>query len=263
MRLAFTAYVAALHVFLLVLVLKTNFWLLAEKTFGWIPPEEWSDGATQRLLARAREDRKRPPGMLVLLGDSLIQQLDETLVADDAINLGISGNTVHNLLLQLPVLRSIETARAIVLAIGVNDLKYRPVSDVARDYGALLDRLSAASKRIVVSVLPVNERSSTVRSRPYLRNSILQSLNHELRSLCDAHEGCFFLDTWPAMLDESGADLRRELAARDGWHLSQSGNRCLARLLVESLDRTRAGAHVRLPDPPCAPERQLRVHPRS
>jgi lysophospholipase L1-like esterase len=225
---ALWVYVALLHVVVLVVVLKTNFLQLAGKTIGVTPPDEWNSGLVTRILQQAKIDRTVPAGRVILIGDSMVAQLDATMVASDAVNFGIVGDTTHTLLARLPVVRSIQHSRAVVLEIGVNDLKYRPNAEIARDYGAVLDELAGSPRVIAVSVLPVDPNGTAAGARSYLRNERIAALNVAIRTLCVAHATCRYLDAWPAMAEAA-------VYGSDGWHLSQAGDRVLAGLIHTAL----------------------------
>lgn len=234
--LALGAYLLLLHAVLFVLVVKTNFLLLTGKTLGFVPPEEWNPELIARVLEQAREDRiiedtiaqytATPSARIILLGDSIIAQLD-TLIPE-TINFGVGGDTTHTLLARLPMLRSVSRGRAVVIGVGVNDLKYRPIEQIARDYQSVLAGLPPMLPVVAVSVLPVDENGPAARQRPYLRNERLRALNAALQRACAARPGCGFLDVWPALA-------RAGVYGDDGWHLSPEGNQILARALRDAL----------------------------
>src|SRR5260370_10858584 len=132
--LAAALYVVALHGALAVLVLKTNFLQLVGKTLGWLPPEEWSEQMLRSIIEDADRDRSIRPGAVLLIGDSIIGQLDARLIARNAFNFGVGGSTTRTLLARLRVLRSTDSAAAIVLGVGVGDLRFRQVSEILPDY---------------------------------------------------------------------------------------------------------------------------------
>jgi lysophospholipase L1-like esterase len=223
-------YIALLHAVVLVLVLKTDFLLLAGKTLGFLPPEEWSADIAWAAVDLAARDAAAAPGAVVLVGDSIIAQLAPEFAGDTGFaDLGLGGDTTRTLLRRLPGLRSIGTAARLVIGVGVNDLKYREVPEIAKDYAALLAHVPAALRVTVVSVLPVDERSGILARRPYLRNATITRLNQALRLVCEARPACRFLDAWPGM---TGPGLHGpELHGDDGWHLSRAGSAELARLI--------------------------------
>ena len=219
-----------LHVVLVVLILKTNFLLLAGKTLGWIPPEEWNLQFCFDVLKQAEQDSIVPAGAVILLGDSIVMRLDPKAIADNAVNFGLGGDTTHTLYSRLPVLRSVAQSSSVVVGVGVNDLKYRPVEQIARDYAKLLDRLAAVPRVLVLSVLPVNDAGEAARQRPYLRNRSILALDQDLGILCGQWTNCRYLDAWPAMAASAS-----DVYDGDGWHLSAAGNRVVAAFLRESL----------------------------
>ncbi len=229
------AYVIFIHAFLIILVLKTDFLFLAGKTLGWIPPEEWAMSLLFRILEQAEQDVDVPSGAVVLLGDSMIAGLDSRLISSDTVNFGIGGDTTRTLYARLPVLRSLTHSEAVIVGVGVNDLKYRSLEQIAHDYGMLLHRLALQPRVIILSVLPVDEAGEAARSRSYLRNEQIRLLNRLLRGECRKQENCRFLDAWPAFTAADGSAPRLGLYDKDGWHLSEEGSRVLAATIRRSL----------------------------
>jgi hypothetical protein len=70
------------------------------------------------------------------------------------------------------------------VAVGVNDLKYRQVEQIVRDYRRVLARLATVPRVFVVPVLPVDPAGQAARERPYLRNQTIEAINDGLRMLC-------------------------------------------------------------------------------
>ena len=223
-------YVLAIHALLVVLLLKTNFLLLAGKTLGWIPPEEWNTPLYAAILAQAEADAGVADGVVILLGDSIMAQLNAQDIADDAVNFGLGGDTTETLDRRLTVLRSIARSRAVVVGVGVNDLKYRQVEQIVRDYRRVLARLATVPRVFVVSVLPVDPAGQAARERPYLRNQTIEAINHGLRMLCRQQMNCRFLDAGPAL-----AASQSNVYGIDGWHLSAPGRDVLTGFLRQSL----------------------------
>ncbi len=234
-RLLVIGYVALLHGVLLVLVLKTNFLLLAGKTLGLVPPEEWTLDFASRILKQANDDRTVPAGKVILIGDSIMAQLDGRLICSDVVNFGLGGDTTRTLRDRMPVIRSIQQSRAVVLEVGVNDLKYRTVDQIARDYDGVLHELSTVPSIFALSVLPVDESGPAARHRPYLRNERIAAMNTELERVCSSHFQCHFLNVWPVMRESA-------VYAADGWHLSAEGNRRLAGIIRSVLSTSECAA---------------------
>lgn len=226
-RLALFTYLVILHAVLLVLVFKTDFLLLAGKTLGFIPPEEFNGELEAIILKQAEQDLAVPAGQVVLVGDSHIARLDGKLGAG-VVNFGIGGDTTRTLSARLPTIRSIQHSRAVVVEVGVNDLKYRAVDQIIMDYAALFGRLPQSAPVLVLSVPPVDPNGSAARHRPYLRNDRIAALNIGIRRVCAAHPQCRFLDAGPALAGQPAW-------SADGWHLSDAGNQVLADLIRGAL----------------------------
>jgi len=234
--LAAGVYLAMLHVVLATLIFKTDFPVWAGKTFGLLPPEEWNESLYQGILTLAERNRRVRPGSVVLIGDSLVAQLDPRLIGPDTVNLGLGGETIVTLRRHLPVLTALEAAREIVLLVGVNDFRFRNEPQIATDYAALLRELPHHVPVLAVSILPVDERAEKMRERPYLRNQRFRVVNANIQQLCTDRRDCRFLDAWPAMTggDATGGTTAALLSA-DGLHLGPEGERVLGGLISAGL----------------------------
>lgn len=250
LRAAALGYVALLHVVIGVLVARTDFLRRAGVRLGLLPRAERTAELSISVVEQARQDQGAAGGALVLLGDSIATQLDAARIAGDAVNYGIGGDTTRTLLWRLPLLRSVESARTVVVIVGVNDLGLRPVPAIAADYRALLAAFPPAAVLVVVSPLPVDEAFVSAYGRPGLGNAALRSINAALRPLCEARPGCRFLDAWPAFWDGAAGNMQRSLHRGDGLHLSPAGSRAL-----EDLIRAAVGADPGQDAPPGRQER--------
>lgn len=222
------AYLIGLHALMILMILKTDFLVRAGKTLDLVPPEEWTVPFLQRALSQARQDALIPSNSLVLLGDSIAAEVDPLLIATDAVNFGIGGDTTRTLAARLPTLRSVTHGRAVVIEVGVNDLKYRPVDAIERDYDALLAQIGGRLPIVALSVLPVDEAGFAARKRRYLRNNLISELNRAIGNACKQHANCRFVDAWSAMQDRSNY-------GEDGWHLSYAGVHKLAAIIARAL----------------------------
>ncbi|WP_207481626.1 GDSL-type esterase/lipase family protein [Arenibaculum pallidiluteum] len=228
------AYLVGLHAAAGVMLAKSNFLHLAGKTLGLVQPEEFGPEYFEKAVALARRDAAVPDGAVLLLGDSMVEQLPAGIVDHRAVGLGVGGDTVRGLMHRLPLHRSAGRAGALVLAIGVNDLKYRDPAEIAAEYAQLLAMVPSGPGIHVGAVLPVDEGNPMVASRPWLRNERIRALNRGIEEACRSHPGCTFVDTWQGMARGSRG-LDPAYAGPDGWHLSAEGQRVWARLLAGSL----------------------------
>jgi lysophospholipase L1-like esterase len=228
------AYALALHALLYVSVWKTNFIHLAQKTLGLAPHEEHELPLYRAMLAWSERDRSVPEGALLVLGDSMLQNLDAAQLGRDVCNFALGGSTIHTLRQGLPVLRSLALARVIVLGIGVNDLKYREPAEIAGDYAALLALLPTGTPVITVPILPVDESNPAVQKQRFLSNSRLLALEAALGPVSAARPGTRRLD--PTTFADPNGVLRSELHCGDGWHPSAAGAAELRRLIRGELE---------------------------
>ena len=148
------AYVVALHAVLAFALFKTNFIPLARKTLGLAPPEERNVALYQAMLQWPERDRLVPMGAVVVLGDSLLQDLGAAQLGREVHSFALGGTTASTLLEGLALVPCIERAGVIVLGVGANDLKYRDPEGVVRDYAAVLAALPPSVEVVALPILP-------------------------------------------------------------------------------------------------------------
>lgn len=174
------------------------------------------------------------PGAVLFVGSSSIEGLDVGAVADRAVNLGIGGDTVAGVIARWPA-PVVAHARAVVLAIGFNDLARDPDEPVeaVRDRFAGLLALVPAELPVVVSGIQ-SIGPAAIADRPGLDARITQ-LNHAYRALCADRPRCHYVDTAAALASCPGEIVH----ASDGIHLGPAGYRCWKAALragLEALD---------------------------
>ncbi len=229
-RIIIILYVIFLHLVIAILLVKTDFTIRAGKTLGWLPPAERSVEFYHQMMTLAGQGMPVRGDEIVILGDSIMAALPPHDIGPHIRNLAVGGMTTHTLQELLSLLPALATARGAIIGIGVNDLKYRSPEIIAHDFTALLGRLPSTLPLILVAILPVDERNTAIRSRSYLRNQPIITLNAHIEHACQARPLCRFLDNAQAMADSAG-NLRNPYHIGDGWHLSSAGNQ----VLVENL----------------------------
>lgn len=227
-------YVALVHALLYFALAKTNFLPLARKTLGIDPPEERSISQYQTMLGWFERDRQVPKNAVVLLGDSLMQDLGSAHLGREVHSFALGGMTVSVLLEAAPGLGCLERAKVVVLGVGANDLKYRSPAQILAAYSVLLDALPPELDVVAVPVLPVDERAPDVIARPYLSNRRLGELDHLLSACALARPRTRRVDV--SELLASDGSLRSDLHSGDGWHLSDEGDALLGRAIARELD---------------------------
>lgn len=178
-----------------------------------------------RRLARNIE-----PGAVLFLGSSSIQGLDAGAVVDRAVNLGIGSDTVVGLIERWPA-RAVAEARAVVLAIGFNDLSAQPVDTVLARFAELLARIPEATPVLVSGVQPIEMEAAPARLAGI--DVAIRDLNQGYRALCQARPACRYADTWAALAPARCPG--RPVHEDDGIHLSAQGYACWKDMLRDGL----------------------------
>jgi lysophospholipase L1-like esterase len=165
---------------------------------------------------------------LVFIGDSLTEWYDwqERFPAYHVLNLGISGETVEELLDRRDHIRSrIESPFAIFLMTGINNVLSEQY-DITRPYAEIVRNLTTWYKSatiVVQSLLPVD--------MPWIKNDTIRLINRHLAEIAKEH-GAEYLDVYAAFIDDNGIP-KPGLVSDDGVHLASKGYEAWAKT-VES-----------------------------
>lgn len=236
------AYVLALHVALVTLVLRTDFLDRLDRKFIDILPATEFD-TTYNRWARGLEgsDENARPGALLFIGDSLMRDLDTSSIARHTLNLAIPGDTTAGVLRRMSSYQSLTTARGLVLGVGINDAAHRPVTEALGNYRRILGLAPRDVPVIILSVLPIDARVL-----PGDRNDYAVRLNAGLRDLCAARPGCHFTDLASRLTDTSG-NLIASAHDGDGIHLSSAGRELYWAAVYQAVERVMPPARVLSP----------------
>ena len=191
------------------------------------PPSHFQDMVAYQL----RGDVLVPPGRIIFLGDSLTQGLPVSAITDIGLNYGIGSDDTQGLLLRIPRYASLNHARAIVLTIGINDLKTVSVDSFKHRY---IDVLSALPKHVQIhcnALLPLDIRAR--KDWQGRSNELIQQVNLQIKQQCH-DRGHRFSSAWENLADDSG-NLGATLHDGDGLHLNASGNALWIRQLRREL----------------------------
>jgi lysophospholipase L1-like esterase len=188
---------------------------------------QWYESEVQ-LLERAckgRANGHRPP---VFYGSSSIRLWD-TLAEDfdpRVLNLGFGGSTLEACDYFFARLVPPLNPRSLLLYAGDNDLgDGRSVEQVLDQFRSLANKVAASLGSIpfgFVSVKPSPARYPII--------DRIRRLNDGVRREIESRPSSYYVDVFPAMLDESGKP-RAGLFLEDGLHLNRNGYRLWARLL--------------------------------
>jgi len=134
------------------------------------------------------------------------------------VNFGIGKDTTVGVMYRLPKYHSIKSARAVVLAIGFNDLKRRDNDAIIQNISSTLAEIPAEIPVLLCGVMPVDEGPKNLVGF----NLRIVALNEKLASMGPKRPNTVFLDPVPVLADESGV-LPAVLHFGDGIHLSPKG----------------------------------------
>jgi lysophospholipase L1-like esterase len=174
--------------------------------------DQFGDAARSQQLA----------GAVAFVGDSRIQLLATSNVADRSENFGVNGEDLAGLALRLRTM-DLRGASAIVLESGANDWRTVRMAAFPARYAAVIAALPA-KPLIAAAILPVNPEQV---SRFYAGRfdwsgapAAITAANAEIARQCAARAGCSFVPVPPALL--SGDQLNPAYSV-DGVHLNAAG----------------------------------------
>ena len=173
------------------------------------------------LYMHLRQDGNVPKDAVIFIGDSITEGLCVAAVADKAVNYGISGDTTMGVLRRLPQYHSINRAKAVVLAIGINDMWRNPNSNpqILNNYELILKMIPKKIPVIFSAILPIDDRLE--KDRPG-GNARVAEVNKAAEKICAAHKNCHFFDSGSKLLAPDG-QLKSEYHVGDGLHLGTKG----------------------------------------
>ncbi len=155
-KFSITAYCILLHLFIGIIIVKTNFIDKVRWHLGF-QQNEISDYYLQLVEFQKRIDQVLPDKRLIFIGDSLIQGLYVQAVAENAVNYGIGNDTTEGVLRRIPQYASLSKASAVVISIGINDLEFRSSQQFADNYQRILNKIPTQTNIIANEILPINE----------------------------------------------------------------------------------------------------------
>lgn len=253
-RFIFIAYLVLLHGFIGLMLWDADFVSRVQRKLGVQPNPEITDHYKTMLRFHVRMDGNVPDRSVVFIGDSLTQGLCSDAIASPSVNYGIGTDTTLGVLTRMPNYRSLFRASAIVLAIGLNDLKFRDNQQIIQNYGRILEALPQDVPIFCSAVLPLNE-SVAVRSN--VNNARICELNEELKMLCIFDKRCVFVDIGRRLVDASG-NLSTNFHDGDGIHLNAEGNQIWIDELRKAISKVQQVSAAL--DSECQTVRRVLVH---
>jgi lysophospholipase L1-like esterase len=236
------AYVIGIHILLAIVLLKSDFIDRVQSRLGIqsIPlPPEITEHFHRMLRYHKRMDGNVPDGAVIFIGDSITQGLCVSGIASPSVNYGIGSDTTVGVLQRLPYYKSIERASAVVIAIGINDMRRRSNNDILENYRSIIELIPKTTPVVLSAVLPLDEEARA--KCQGLNLDRIKSLNSRIEHLTSGSENLFFVDSGPLLVDESGnlADMYHD---GDGVHLNSKGNAIWIDILRKGLQKAQQSA---------------------
>jgi lysophospholipase L1-like esterase len=183
-----------------------------------VDPNRW-EPAIQKFEA---EDKANPPakGGIVFIGASSIVRwnLAESFPDLKAVNRGFGGSEMADSARYAARVVLPHTPRIVVLYPGENDLARGTTPEtIGVGFVTFYDTIRKAlpSTRIVAIGLKPTPARWQLTDQMHQANTLI-------RSYCEAHTGCVYVDVWPAMLGADGKP-KPEHFISDGQHMTPEG----------------------------------------
>lgn len=229
-------YIILVHFFLVLILIRPDIVNRLYLKFGILKLNEVEKGEYYRKISFYHSviDKNVPEDSVIFIGDSHIQMLTVSAVADKPVNYGISGDTTAGILQRLSLYDSIRRSRAVVIAAGHNDIARKAnKEEIIQNYKLILKKMPADIPLFFNAVFPVDERAGTKFAGI---NSEIKSLNTFSEKLCGEFQNCYFLNVWEKLADETG-NLAINYHDGKGIHLNANGYSVWIGCLKEALHK--------------------------
>lgn len=224
----------------LVLALLVLTYFAGKCTVGAVRDEQAAFSDIQRAHLR-RLDGASTEGRVVFLGGSSFQGLDISSVTPAGLNLSIGGDTLHGLTQRAAGYRSLASARAVLIHVGLNDLMRDCVQPPAR-IEDLLILVPAGTPIILLGVQGVREAGNGRRCGGGLAG-LIDAFNQKLLTACNSRGNCQFV--YNPVATTMDHNTMKALQEPDGVHLSAHGYQALSNALRTALSSVDASLAAR------------------
>ena len=188
-----------------------------------------------------RLDGASSEGRIVFLGSSTFQGLDVSAITPVGLNLSVGGDTLQRLIVRSSAYKSLATARAVVVNIGLNDLNndcVMPKADIRRLFGFI-----PTNTHLVI--VGLQEIPYGGQSRPCQRNelpNLISGFNSRLLHACEERAKCRYVNNpiSSGMDDET----KKAMLEPDGIHLSPLGYIQLRQKISQALSKSDAASWI-------------------
>lgn len=211
------AYVVALHVFLVIVFWKPGFYHRINP-FAKEQTETYQIIYNNMLALQLRIDANITDHPVIFIGDSIIQGMCVSCITENSINFGIGLDTTAGVLRRISLYKSLKQAKAIVLAIGLNDTRVRSNAEILANYRRILQAIPADRPVIFSAILPMARHPRW----PDNTNNRIIELNKSAEKICLKRLSCKFVNIGKRLMDNNGL-LEEQYHIGDGIHPSPAG----------------------------------------
>jgi len=218
LRKPFLLYLIFLHLLVVLMLVKSDFLNRIGQRFGFIAPPELPEYYDRVSTYHTRMDPSIPAGATIFIGDSITQGL-ATSVADKSVNFGIGSDTTLGVVIRIKQYDSLRRAKALVLAIGINDFLWRDDEAILTNYKTILASIPETLPVVLSALLPIDEMTLEADHK----NTRVVRVNEMLRAMAADYSNVTFLDIG-SLLSGADGNLKSEFHVGDGIHLNAAGN---------------------------------------
>ncbi|MEX1212542.1 MAG: GDSL-type esterase/lipase family protein [Balneolaceae bacterium] len=194
---------------------------------------ELTEHYARMMRYHSRIDGNIPDRSVIFIGDSITQGLAVSAVATPSVNYGIGSDTAVGVLHRIPEYRSIHRSRAVVIAIGINDMRRRSDQEILAHIQRIPTLIPESVPILFSAVLPLDE-TNREQWAGWNENRI-QPLNEAIREWASQHDRLYVVNAGPDLVNADG-NLAAAYHIGDGIHLSSEGNAVWIRTLRSSLN---------------------------
>jgi lysophospholipase L1-like esterase len=232
------AYFAILHLFVGLLLWKSDFIYKVNARLGWSASLDYAADRKSRQAAHVYLDRTdqaiRGAHPAALIGDSIVRDLPADMTSTHSLNLGLGGIGTGDIARILAAYPSLSSASATVLSIGINDLCIDRIdnAEFSRRIRKLSGILPREPRLLWISIAPVGASASSA-ACPIAPDQITRA-NAAIAAECALLPTCRYVDSYTALVGANGY-LKDDFHLGDGIHLSRRGYQIWSQALFPHL----------------------------
>jgi len=219
-------YLTAIHVALVAFVLNPQIFEEQRWRLGLSPLEPSVFAVETHSIFKAL-DRQAQDGSIILIGDSHFQRMPLDLLPEQSVNFGIGGDTVRHMVERVRDYRLLQTAKAIIIWGGYNDLLHRNDEAVSADMEKLIRILPEDKPIYLIGLVPVGADN-----RHDMAIGTMRVLDERFSKRCTGR--CSYIGLDSVLGDDDGF-LSASFDAGDGIHLNRAGYEAVAKQIASRM----------------------------